>query len=235
MKQIDLIKNKEYFYILGVLLGDGNILSNRIRIAVKDKDFIIECKNSLENCLNSKIIIKKIKNNGFKKSYLYYVNFNSIILSQIIQKDINNLKNLKDKAKIISFLEGIYDSEGCVSKDRKRIRLIMRDFSKNIIDLISLYLNYLKINYKIRKFDSKKKEWFIIDINGKEIIKFGKLINFSIEKKQQRLKEHLKNYKINWLNESLKREETLILNEKDWCKKYNLTRNQYFRNKRKLQ
>ena len=234
IKKINLIKNKEYFYILGVLLGDGNILYNRIRIALKDKDFIFKCQKCIKICLKEKCKIKKRKNNRFKNSYLYHLNFNSIIISQIIQQDLKKIHKLKNKKKFISFLEGIYDSEGCVDKDRVRIRLIMRDYSKRTINLISIFLTYLKINFIIRKFRAKNRDWIIITINEKNSIIFHQHIHFSIKRKQKRLENYYKIYQKKWEYETKKREEVMSIPEKVWCKKYSLTRNQYYRHKRQI-
>lgn len=239
-KKINLTRNKEYFYILGVLLGDGNIMPDRIRIAVKDKDFILKCQRCIQKCLGEKRTIKKIRNKGFnnkgRNSYLYHIAFYSTITSKIIQQDLKELYKLKNKEKLIAFLEGIYDSEGCVDKDRIRVRLIIRSFSMKTIELISIFLTYLKINFKVRTFKAKSRgiirEYIIVDINGIDCIKFHRNIRFSIKRKRERLKNHCKTYHKKWLNEAVKREETKILKEKAWCKKYGLTANQYYRHKR---
>jgi hypothetical protein len=238
-KLINLTRNKEYYYLLGVLLGDGSIAINRIRIAVKDKEFIMKCKQSLECCLNleKKLKIKKRKNWGFKNyspSYLYHIDFCSVLFSSLVKEDIENLEKLKDKEKMISFLEGIYDSEGSVGKDRMRIRLIMRDFSIRTINLISIFLNALKISHKIRKnfYKEQQNNFFIIDINGSETIKFYKLIKFSIPYKQKRLELHNKNNEKNWISKAKMKEEAMRLSEKEWCQKYNLSRSRYFVYKR---
>jgi hypothetical protein len=86
-----------------------------------------------------------------------------------------------------------------------------------------------------RRFYAKNRYWFIIDINGKECIKFYNLIKFSIYRKQTRLIHHCEKREKEIFFEEIKRQETLILDEYKWCKKYNLTRNQYFRHKRILQ
>lgn len=236
IKIINLNKNKEYFYLLGVLLGDGNIKKDGIRIFVKDRDFIEKCQKCIKKCLNEEVRIKWRKNNGFgKKSYLWGVLYHSKTLVKIIQEDIKNLKNQENQEKMIAFLEGIYDSEGCVDEKRKRIRLSMRIiFAKQIIQTISNFLKSLKINHKIRIFKEKNKRWLIIDINGENVINFAKLIKFSIKRKQERLKVHQKYFKREKEFKNKKRQETLILSENEWCKKYDLTRNQYYRNKRVL-
>jgi len=241
-KKINLTKNKEYFYILGVLLGDGNILHDRIRIAVKDKDFILKCQKCIQSCFKEKCKIRKRDNHGFcsklKTSYLYHLNFCSTIASKIIQQDIKELSKLKDKEKFTAFLEGIYDSEGCVDKDRMRIRLIMRNFSIKTIKLISIFLTYLKINFQIRLFKAKGRfgirKWLIVDIDEANSLKFHQNMQFSIKRKRERLENHCKTYQKKWLDEAIKREETKTLKEEEWCKKYDLTRNQYYRHKRLL-
>lgn len=220
--------NKEFAYIIGVLHGDGNIMSNKIRFGVTDKNFIQKIKKYLEQISKEKIKIKKIKNNGFKNSSpIYIIVFNSILLKNLIEKQYRNIEKQDDNI-IISFLEGCYDSEGCVDKERPRIRLAVINYiyAKKISDC----LNKIKIKHTF----NKNKKYYWIRIYYPNINKFHQQIHFSIKKRENRLitlvnieEEKTKKYEI-------KKQETLILESKEWCNKYNLTRNQYHRHKRQL-
>lgn len=227
MKQLNKNIKKltpEYAYIIGVLLGDGNIQYDRIRFGVKDRKFIIKIKQNLKRWLKYPIYIKKIKNN---KSYLYYIVFNSVYISKLTQEKIKKIKTLKDKKLIIAFLEGAYDSEGSVDINRLRIRFAVKD--KQFINLITTSLEKLKINYKLTK---DKNYFYWIRIYGTECIKFNNFIKFSIEKRKNNLKENIKRYYQKEKDNNKKINDTQKLKEKEWCKQYNLTRNQYYRHKR---
>jgi hypothetical protein len=226
------ILTKSSAYIIGVLLGDGNIMYDRFRIAVKDKDFVLNIQKNIKNWTNYNLKIKKIKNNHFKKnSFLYYLVFNSKFIQSKIKILIKKIKNSNNKSLISLFLAGCYDSEGSVDKNRLRIRLSITN--KKYKDLIINSLNKLQITYT-SKIDNIT-NFFIIRIYGyKNLNLFKKFIRFSIQRKQRRLIENLKNFEKKQKYEKKKRENTLILKEKNWCCKYNLTRNQYYRHKNNL-
>lgn len=232
MKQFEknIEKNTpEMFYTIGVLWGDGNIEYNRIRLSIKDKDFMINYKKKLEKWIGYKTKIKKINNNGFIKSHLYHTSFCSIYLSSLIKEKIKTLNKIKNKKLIYAFLEGAYDSEGSPDKDRLRIRFAVKD--KKFYQLIKNYLE--KINIKYKTF-IQNKEYFCITISNEECIKFNNLIQFSVPKRKERLENSIRIYLKKQKRKEIKISETSLMKERDWCKKYNRTRNQYYRNKRLL-
>lgn len=98
-------QEKEIGYIFGVLLGDGNIESRAISLAVKDLAFIKRFEEKA----------KKIGFINFTKGrqlgYLYRSKINSINLANFFKKI--NFKKLNKKQKI-EFINGFFDSEGCV-------------------------------------------------------------------------------------------------------------------------
>lgn len=231
LKHIEIDENsKEFAYLLGVLLGDGNIQSNKIRIAVKDYDFIRKVAKNLDILGLKRTNITKRKNNGFKRSYLYHVNVYSINLVKIINKNIGIIKQWKNKKQITGFLEGVYDSEGSVDIDRLRIRFSVRD--KKFFYLINIFLDKLEINHSLKKIKNRRKIFYTIRIYGEECIRFNNLINFSIKRKRERLKNNIREFYKRGEFEKIKRLETKKLKEKEWCEKYNLTRNQYYRHKK---
>lgn len=228
------ILTKSSTYIIGVLLGDGNILYDRFRIAVKDKDFILNIQKNIKKWIGYNLKIEKRKNNHFKKnSFLYHLNFNSRFIQSKIKNLIQKIKNSNNKDLLSSFLAGCYDSEGSVDKNRLRIRLSI--INKNYKNLIINSLNKLQIIYTLKKNLNFNIDFFNIRIYGyKNLILFKKYIRFSIQRKQKRLIENLKNFEKKQKYKENKRKDTLILKEKNWCFKYNLTRNQYYRHKRKF-
>jgi DNA mismatch repair protein MutS len=228
------ILNENIAYLIGVLYGDGNVMPNLIRIAVKDKDFILNVKNCLELISKENLQIKKIKNeNGFGKkgSFLFQIKFNSILLKPIIEKHYENILNQNDKV-ISAFLNGCFDSEGSVDKDRLRVRLSVR----NIIyaKKISEGLTKLGVIHSFTEIKNRGVQFFSVKIYDRNCIDFNHFIKFSIKRKKERLQKEI--WKL--LNADKyfedKQLETLKLPEKEWCKKHQLTRNQYYRHKRLL-
>ena len=138
-------------------------------------------------------------------------------------KDLNKTNNKKF---ICAFLEGCYDSEGSVDKNRLRVRFM--GMNKNYVEMVSLALNKLNIKHSLNK-DKRNLNW--VRIYSQECFKFHKLIHFSIKYKGENLKMNILSYNQQKQYNKRKRVETLCLKEKEWCKKYDLTRNQYYRHK----
>jgi len=124
-------------------------------------------------------------------------------------------------------LEGCYDSEGNV--DNKRLRIRFMGKKKEYVNMVIYTLNKLNIQHTLNQ--DKHKIWWV-RICGQECFKFHKLIHFSIKYKEENLKNGIKEFYKKVKYEIKKRQETLILKEKEWCNKYNLTKNQYYRHKR---
>jgi hypothetical protein len=185
--------NKDLGYLIGVLYGDGNINYQRIRIAVKDKDFILEVKRCLLKLTNKKLKIKKIKNEHYKKkSFLYHIEYNSVLLEKVIKNHYKNIDKSKDKAILSYFLRGCFDSEGAVDKDRLRIRFVVKDI--NYAKKVSNCLIRLGITHTFRNIKCKgerQKNYFIIRIYSKNCLNYKNLIGFSIGRKQRRLNKIL--------------------------------------------
>ena len=215
----------ECAYIIGVLLGDGNQEKYRIRFGVKDKDFILKIKKDLEIWTKSSLKIKKKKNN---KSYLYYINFNSVYLSSKIPEIITKIKNSKNNKINANFIAGSFDSEGSVDKNRKRIRFAVK--SKFYSRLVSKKLKQLKI---VHTFNFQKLYGFYwIKIYKEHIFKFHELIHFSINRKEQRVINHLK--KTNELKALYQKrtQQSKLLCQKEWSDIFQLSKPQYARYKR---
>jgi hypothetical protein len=226
MKQYNLKLTPEISYIVGTLLGDGNNEKTwgKLRFGVKDYNFIIKIKNNLEKQFQKQLKIRKRKNND---SYLYHIEICSKFISNNIDDKIKEIKKSNNKKVLCYFLEGCFDSEG--STDKKRLRIRFVNMNKEYIKIITLSLTKLKIKYFLKK---DKNNLFWIRIYEKECIKFHKIIHFSIKYKEENLKINIQNFKNKIEYNKKKRKETLFLKEKEWCKKYKLTRNQYYRYKR---
>lgn len=204
-----ILLSKELAYILGVVYGDGNVhaykdkvrSSGWIALKVKDKDFALEFKRTLEKWSNFDIKFFLDKN-GFYHTVLYSRNA-AIFLMGFDSNEIFKASKVIQ----LYFLKGLYDSEGTVAGSnldfpQKAARHIgFYNNNKKIISIVNSLLKEMEIKHSIRSrihsgFGSKKVQYEIIITGSQNMYTFYKHIGFSIKRKQERLKKVLNSYKI---------------------------------------
>ncbi len=181
-------------YIFGVLCGDGHINSKYIRFEIRsDEEFVKEFSRCLESVY------------GIKYNYKYYAPRNSFVLyvaSVIICKEILKkgsfmthewkvpveIIKCNNKKIIGNFLRGYYDSEGSVSRSVISVSSINLEGLKQIQKLLG------KLGIKSTFRLTKNRKYGILSIFRKQRFKiFLEKIGFTILRKQERLREILKN------------------------------------------
>lgn len=202
-----LILDENLGYILGTIMGDGNISkNNQINLGVKDKDFALVFKKTLEEWSGMKISFHFYE----KYNDIYKVELGSKYVSKFLKNfDINKIKTSSKKCKKM-FLRGMYDSEGCVSFYKYTngvIRAIsITNNNKQLLQLCKNLLTDLDIESNNIRIESKKgdkhgygyykKNHYGFTINKKEnFIKFKDLVSFSIKRKRNILIKIINSYK----------------------------------------
>ena len=199
--------SKELAYILGVERGDGYCFYKRyshgtsagLVLKVKDKDFAANFKDKLEEW--SKLPVSF----NLGRSNFYHVNIYSVEVAKLISNFDLNKDSFPGKIHKIYFLKGLFDSEGSVagynlSKRAKACRWVsFSNSNKDTINLLSEFLNDLRINHKIKSrihsgFGSMKLQYEVYIYGRQNLIKYNDLINFSIKRKQKILKAVLASY-----------------------------------------
>jgi intein-encoded DNA endonuclease-like protein len=199
----------ELAYILGVMLGDGYLAKYRLNLKVIDRDFALNFKEKLEKWSGLKTSkIKKVKtiNKKYKCKDNYMVDFSSKKVVEIIEDYKSRIEKVMLNAPRkcqITFLEGLYDSEGSV----KFYYFNHHIQTKGKIDLSNTNLKLLKLCETLLKklnilphicFANKKQipNVYVLIVSQKmNIFRFHKLIHFSIKKKQERLNNLIASYK----------------------------------------
>lgn len=130
VENIDFFKNidsneKAYFY--GLILADGTVFGNTLRLNLVEKDRKVV--DIFKNTVITDNKIKVINYNSKNKNHQ-----NQISLSITNKEFVDNLKNLgvvENKSKLLgdfylprnklflSFLRGYFDGDGCISLDKK--------------------------------------------------------------------------------------------------------------------
>lgn len=203
--------DKELSYLIGLILGDGcfyKVIKNksytqgRITFASKDKELAEKFA-----CLSAHIIGRQ---NPYtirwsSNQRVYISEFRSKQLVEILSKSITELRQFIEISPL-DFLKGIFDAEGCISQKYQNNRIYLRVFLTNSnLELIN-YIKYLlekleiKSTIQINTWAGKIKAIFsrntatrkmcynlsIENIMG--IRNFARLIDFSINRKREKLK-----------------------------------------------
>lgn len=204
-----VLLSKELAYILGVVYGDGNVHTHKdkvrssgwIALKVKDKDFALEFKRTLEKWSNFDIK-SFLDKRGFYHTVLYSRNAAIFVMNF----DLNRVLEAPNKVKYF-FLKGLFDSEGTVAGSnldilQKATRYVgFYNNNKEIVDIVSSLLKGMGMKHSIRSrihsgFGSKKVQYELIIAGSQNMYIFYKRIGFSINRKQERLKKVLNSYKI---------------------------------------
>jgi len=207
----------ERAYIFGVMCGDGCVFSGIARkknwkyslyvvhLSVKDRDFIDE----FVRCIKSVY--------GFSPS-IYYVKrsqknpkWSNIWVAKITRKEVyEDLSHYKfgtknwrvptevirshDEKVIGAFLRGFYDSEGSASKGTRGFSISICSTNKEGLNEIKELIEILKIkSSKIGINDRPSHKLFYFTISNKAGMNiFLNKINFSIKRKYDKVRKHLK-------------------------------------------
>lgn len=197
----NLDPSPELSYVIGAVLGDGNLSKQRlIRLRVTDRDFAEEFARCLRVvlCKDGFIQIRPLfpsKNSfkGYSGKLQYEVRINSVILYSFLSQTQENLRRITDKFPV-EFLRGFYDSEGSITiwHNGGRAHLSLSNMKRDIIEYSQELLCSLDIKSDISvcKIPKSSNSYFRLTVSSKkDVIKFRELVGFSIARKQQVLEK----------------------------------------------
>jgi len=208
----------ERAYIFGVMCGDGCVFSGManknkwkyknyiVYLAVKDRDFIDEFVRCIDNTYGVIPSLYLRERNKFNKKW------SDIWIARITRKEVyRDLSHYKfgtedwripkevikcDNEKIIgSFLKGFYDSEGSVLKGPRSFNIVV--YSNNLKGLLEIKYLLKKLGINSCKMMKDKRihrnpSFFFAILKKKNLEVFLNKVGFAIQRKQNKLKEHLK-------------------------------------------
>lgn len=194
--------NTHIGYILGVAYGDASITSNSYRFGTVDIDFRNKLYDELIHCGFREVDLKLVSidrddmispssGKSYSRRTLYRLELNSQRFVNFLH-DIN-LRSLTTAQKI-GFIEGFFDSEGCVGK--RGCCVTSTNTDKKIIDFVVNVLEDLGIKSSVR-FTKRShvltlsgnnfKDIYTIYVGKKHVEKFRSFFRFSIWRKQARI------------------------------------------------
>jgi len=201
--------SKELSYIIGAVMGDGNLKLKvhkigfkigRIRLSVKEREFALV----FNKCLTKLLRRKKPYSIRATSDGRYEVVAYSIILTEFLTQKLDNLKPFIE-AYPSDFIKGFADSEGWPNVTAGKefdIEVQISNSCKEILEyvkfLLCKYFNIKstvtphgkpgRVSYKKGKMIITCSQPYILRIcNFKDVKKFAKYINFSIKSKLEKL------------------------------------------------
>jgi peptide subunit release factor 1 (eRF1) len=191
--------NSTFSQLLGYLLGDGSIETDRLTFYESREEVILEYKKIFDKYLNinSSLTFRKSKN-------YYQLRVTSTALVRLIKEEFKEIKKARDSlipSKILtssnkilsSFLKGFYDAEGYINRSRKSIDLEINN--KKLAQQLQFTLLRFSIIASLQEYDNRRNSYtnnhrFVISISDKESISFfEKNINFTSLEKKNKIKD----------------------------------------------
>jgi len=214
MNRFHFAESRELSYVIGVILGDGQIkieLKNyayRVRLRVKDKEFAEKFAECMQKILKTKkankIFTELDRTRGYRRRFVASVGSKEFV--EFLKSNKEDLSNLAEKYPA-DFLRGLFDSEGFTSISpnmqfqigigmantnlillRKVKNILQKEFGIKSHITVSMKKNEeVKIWNKI--YHANKNVYCLAIHKYEHIKKFSQLIRFTIYRKQEKLEE----------------------------------------------
>lgn len=185
LKQVNLTPSTNLAYILGSVIGDGNLSRSeksryhRIEFGVADEEFCKLVGDTLEKIGLHCSYRKRYKSDS-NKSTMYCLQAGSKIFYNFVKQlkiDASKSFNyLNTESTIIAFLKGVYESEGCYYWKSKSPTITFTNKDAKLLNLVKRLLQSLQFNPKLnywQKYDGGK----VTLGKQEEILRFLALIN----------------------------------------------------------
>jgi len=200
LETIPEFTNEKFCQILGYILGDGGLNTNKgkiMSISLTDKD--LDLLNYYNNLIKSVFNIERtgIKRKGNSYGFVYphylgnyFLNLDSNILTNSPKRKIPDFIFSLPKNEVAAFLRGLFDAEGTF--DHHSIQISMS--SLFLIKQIQNLLLKFEINSNIYSdFEKNKKKWrYKISIYGQRQLRiFKEEIGFNSIFKKERLSKYI--------------------------------------------
>ena len=207
--------SEELAYVIGVVLGDGYAYRRRraikgyrgitVGLKAKDKEFVEE----FAKCLAKVLGREPIRIRREKSVEGYVAEARSQTLYELLKKpaDLNKLKPYIEHCEecVAAFLRGFADSEGSVNKHGTisitNSDLGLLSYIRGLLQRFGIESTEPKLqhpqgrrfyNPRRRKYYTLKHDVYVLNIRASSSANFYKYINFTIQRKRQRLESHIR-------------------------------------------
>lgn len=188
------VLTEELALIMGYLVGDGTMTyPNEIVFSNVDEDILKNFHNFFTS-LGLQVKKKKGDNCDYRVGGSYIREyFRQLGLKQVnaYNKEIPPTILEAPKEIIVSFLKGLYDTDGSVFGEFVQFSTASEKMSRQ---LQTILLNFGVVSTRIKKYNKKFKTYhYVLDITGKDIEVFYKEVGFGCKRKQEKLKQIVNN------------------------------------------
>jgi len=145
-------------YLIGFTLGDGSVQKYQIEVFNQDKgmyDYLVKIMEKL-----GPVTLDQ------REDGLWRIRLSSRKISDLIKRNkimrketINFILNNDNLAK--HFLAALWDAEGSVLKQKNYFHVYFYNSNKDLIDMVSNYLDKKDIGHSVLKLNEKRKEYFV--------------------------------------------------------------------------
>lgn len=191
-------KSEAFQFILGAVLGDGDILKRQIRFRTRDKEF---AEKFSENCSSLSLKHSLIKYTVRNKPY-YIIRISSVLASAEFKNEIIELKITP------TLFSSLMDADGTCFYNSRWHGICLYNTNKKMLKKVSNFLTKNLINHNLHKIKQKKyakffgkkakrkKAFFILSTNQnkKNIVLLEKILKFTIKRKKANFKKIIKYY-----------------------------------------
>lgn len=194
-KKFKPIFNDSLAYIIGVILGDGNIRRYLVRLRTKTLPFNKVFEQALKKIgINSKTVYVSPRKQW--NTYICSVEFATWLKNLTLQK-VEKIVT-RSKKNVTAFIRGFYESEGSAKKWYNAVHIIISNSNKKLIKLLNNLVNNLGFKTSTLKDFDKRRDSYMYRLcilgGSQEKLKFLNLIKPCIKNKpkQYPLKTALK-------------------------------------------
>lgn len=195
----DTVKDLPYY--LGLLIGNGcltrdnvvcftneddELLDTFIRLTASLFDYSAKIRKPANRCREVRIYSKPIRKKLFNLGLGY---------ENSLEKKYPQFLFDKERMSTISFLQGLFDTNGTVSSNRLEVSYCT--VSKELSKIVHLILLNLGIIARKRFKSNNKNGAYLIDITGDAAVLFSNTVGFRLSRKQLILEEQVARVKTN--------------------------------------
>ncbi|MBI5152106.1 ATP-dependent metallopeptidase FtsH/Yme1/Tma family protein [Candidatus Peregrinibacteria bacterium] len=186
--------SKDTAYILGLFTGDGcATIKDRIAFSTKDREFLNFVKKYFKKQYNYKLrkASGKYDYEICRRDIVRYLREQGLLALYAKDKEIPDSILLSSKPIVVSFLQGLFDTDGYVEVKRGCV-LFSSSSEKMVKQIGTILLNLGIVNhYYTRPIIKYNHLQYYIEISGDFLLNFEKEAGFRLKRKKEALKKCL--------------------------------------------